>query len=282
MANYWVHNAFVNINHTKMSKSLNNMYTLSDLAKSDIEHRALRFALISSQYRNAVQFNNESVKHGVRTLKAIDLLVSKLRKIIKNPPTKRVPEPEPDYVEYPKEAIEYVDSTGASDETVRMFSNISDTVAKHIDSFEEAICDDIDIPKALKAFFDFVNFMQKALCIRADDFTPSEASAAIDCLQRMDGVFGVFFPSALAPTVPKATPSNRIDTSTSNDEYNDIRPIDVSDAPAEVTELLRSRAAAKKARDFAASDAIRAQMRRLGYVVVDNRDGSSDLFQVVS
>jgi cysteinyl-tRNA synthetase len=277
LANYWVHNGFVIFNHTKMSKSLNNFCTLSDVSKSDIENRAIRFALLSSQYRNPVNFSPETVKQGVKTIKAIDLLVSKLKKIIKNPPIKQVPEPEPDFVEYPKEAIEYVDNSGPSQETLKLFTNVTATANKYITSFEEAICDDIDTPAALKSLFGFVNFMQKALCVRSDDFTPDEATIAINCLQQMDKVFGVFFPS-------EASGSQKIKEFqiAPNSECNDMRLIEASDAPPEVAELLRRRAKAKESRDFAASDQIRAQLKQLGYAVVDNRDGSVDLFEIIS
>ena len=49
LANYWVHNDFVTVENSKMSKSAGNFYSLSDLANTDIEHRAVRFALISAQ-----------------------------------------------------------------------------------------------------------------------------------------------------------------------------------------------------------------------------------------
>lgn len=260
-----------------MSKSLNNFCTLSDVAKSDIENRAVRFALLSSQYRKPVHFSPESIKHGVRTLKAIDQLVSKLKKIIKTPPSKRLTETEPEVVEYPKEAIEYIDNSRPSIETLQMFANVSETAIKCIKSFEEAICDDVDTPAALKSVFEFVNYMQKALCIRSDDFTPEEASIAVDCLLQMDRVFGVFFPSDIS-----GLPKKKDALVAPNVECNDMRLIEPNDAPPEVVELLRSRAKAKDSRDFAASDAIRTRLKQLGYHVVDNRDGSIDLFEIIS
>ena len=45
------------------------------------------------------------------------------------------------------------------------------------------------------------------------------------------------------------------------------------EVPAEVTELVEKRAAAKKAKDWAAADAIRAQLTEMGWAVKDTAQG---------
>ena len=45
------------------------------------------------------------------------------------------------------------------------------------------------------------------------------------------------------------------------------------EVPAEVTELVEKRAAAKKAKDWATADAIRAQLTELGWAVKDTAQG---------
>ncbi|SHO80730.1 Cysteinyl-tRNA synthetase [hydrothermal vent metagenome] len=66
LAKYWMHNGFVNIDGTKMSKSLGNSFFIRDALKS-YDGEILRFYLISIHYRNSFNFNEE------------DLLVSKKR-----------------------------------------------------------------------------------------------------------------------------------------------------------------------------------------------------------
>ena len=50
-------------------------------------------------------------------------------------------------------------------------------------------------------------------------------------------------------------------------------PATGDDTPAEVTELAAQRVAAKKARDFARADALRAEIRAKGWVVEDTPSG---------
>jgi cysteinyl-tRNA synthetase len=52
--NYWLHNGFLNVNNEKMSKSLNNFFTIRDVLKS-YDPEVVRFFLIRTHYRT--QFN---------------------------------------------------------------------------------------------------------------------------------------------------------------------------------------------------------------------------------
>ena len=74
---YWMHNAFLNIDNKKMSKSLGNFFTVRDISREyDLE--VLRFFMLSAHYRNPVNFSHdlmESAKNGLdRILTAVDNL----------------------------------------------------------------------------------------------------------------------------------------------------------------------------------------------------------------
>jgi len=58
--NYWMHNGFVRINEEKMSKSLDNFFTIRDVLK---EYRAeeIRFFLLSSHYRSPINYSDEQL-----------------------------------------------------------------------------------------------------------------------------------------------------------------------------------------------------------------------------
>jgi cysteinyl-tRNA synthetase len=64
--NYWLHNAFVNVESTKMSKSLGNFLTVTDLQKflpnRDLQYCAslYRYYLLLTHYRNPVNFQSEA------------------------------------------------------------------------------------------------------------------------------------------------------------------------------------------------------------------------------
>lgn len=79
---FWVHNAFVRINKEKMSKSLNNFFTLRDVFK-DFDPMVVRYLMINHQYRNPLDFAYDdlvSLQKGYQRLCAIfkDTAISSL------------------------------------------------------------------------------------------------------------------------------------------------------------------------------------------------------------
>ncbi|PAO22315.1 cysteine--tRNA ligase, partial [Vibrio vulnificus] len=69
-ANYWMHNAFLNIDGEKMSKSLGNFITLHDVLK-DNDPNVIRFFMLSVHYRKPITLNDailEDAKNGLERL----------------------------------------------------------------------------------------------------------------------------------------------------------------------------------------------------------------------
>ena len=64
MSKFWMHNGFVNINNEKMSKSLGNFLTIRDVLKTAEECRAFRYLVISSSYRQSLNFAPEVLTGG--------------------------------------------------------------------------------------------------------------------------------------------------------------------------------------------------------------------------
>jgi cysteinyl-tRNA synthetase len=66
-AHYWMHNAFLNIDNKKMSKSLGNFFTVRDISeKYDLQ--VLRFFMLSAHYRSPLNFSAdlmEAAKNGL-------------------------------------------------------------------------------------------------------------------------------------------------------------------------------------------------------------------------
>ena len=60
LANYWMHNGFVNIDGEKMSKSLGNSFFIKDALKN-YSGEVLRFYLLSTHYRSNFNFNEEDL-----------------------------------------------------------------------------------------------------------------------------------------------------------------------------------------------------------------------------
>ncbi len=117
-----------------------------------------------------------------------------------------------------------------------------------LDAFRTAMDDDFNSADALAALFRFVNRANGELDARAT-VTPAGREAALDALRSMDRVLGLL-------EVAHAT-----------------RAV-ADDLAAWVEERIQARAAAREARDFAAADAIRAELAAKGIVLEDGPQGT--------
>ncbi len=65
--NTWMHVGFVNINEEKMSKSLNNFFTVREMLK-DYSGEVLRYFIVSSHYRSPLNFSKTNLNHAKTSL----------------------------------------------------------------------------------------------------------------------------------------------------------------------------------------------------------------------
>lgn len=79
-AKYWMHNAFLNIDNRKMSKSLGNFFTVREISeKYDLQ--VLRFFMLSAHYRSPLNFSAELMEASKNGLDRILTGVEKLREL---------------------------------------------------------------------------------------------------------------------------------------------------------------------------------------------------------
>lgn len=79
---YWIHNGFVTVNKEKMSKSLGNFFTLTNIFKN-YDPRVVRYYLLTQHYRTPLDFSNESLNVAKTTLQGLDEAYSRLVAIVK-------------------------------------------------------------------------------------------------------------------------------------------------------------------------------------------------------
>lgn len=60
-SNYWMHNGYINVDNRKMSKSLNNFFTVRDVA-AKYGYEPIRYMLISSHYRSPINYSTEIIE----------------------------------------------------------------------------------------------------------------------------------------------------------------------------------------------------------------------------
>lgn len=70
----WVHNAFVNVDGEKMSKSKGNFLTLKGTLDSALDVRAFRYLVVASQYRTTLAFSKKSLDGARNTVQRLDKL----------------------------------------------------------------------------------------------------------------------------------------------------------------------------------------------------------------
>ena len=128
-ARYWMHNAFLNIDNKKMSKSAGNFFTVRDISeKYDLQ--VLRFFMLSAHYRSPLNFSADLMEAAKNGLERIVTAAEKLRDL------------------QSKAAGELTESETASLEEAKAF------MAK----YEQAMEDDFNTADAISAIFEMVKF----------------------------------------------------------------------------------------------------------------------------
>ena len=128
-ARYWMHNAFLNIDNKKMSKSAGNFFTVRDISeKYDLQ--VLRFFMLSAHYRSPLNFSADLMEAAKNGLERIVTAAEKLRDL------------------QGKTTGELTESEAASLEEARIFMK----------KYEEAMEDDFNTADAISAIFEMVKF----------------------------------------------------------------------------------------------------------------------------
>ena len=129
-AKYWMHNAFLNIDNKKMSKSLGNFFTVRDISeKYDLQ--VLRFFMLSAHYRSPLNFSGDLMEAAKNGLDRIVTAAENLKHLVKSAGQGNMSEEE-------GKLIEEADS--------------------FIKKFEEAMDDDFNTADAVSALFELVKF----------------------------------------------------------------------------------------------------------------------------
>lgn len=83
LANFWVHNAFVNVDGEKMSKSLGNFFTIRDIV-AHFPYQVIRFFILNGHYRMPINFSDELLRSAETGLKRISTCSTSVKFAIDN------------------------------------------------------------------------------------------------------------------------------------------------------------------------------------------------------
>ncbi len=158
-ARYWMHNGYINVDNKKMSKSLNNFFTVRDVAEQ-YGYEPIRFFLISSSYRSPINYNTAIIEQAKASL---------------------------DRLYNCKSALEFAAGNAGEGDGDPAFAA---ALASRRDQFIAAMEDDLNTADAIAALFELVrdiNVKLGAQPARAD------VAAASELFEELTGVLGLLY-----------------------------------------------------------------------------------------
>jgi cysteinyl-tRNA synthetase len=158
-ANYWMHNGYINIDGTKMSKSLGNFKTVRDLLQK-YDGETLRFLILSGHYRGPIDFSPEILTQSVNGLKRMRNSKSNLKHLI---------------------------STGEGTMTDAEKEILAGFDAYRV-KFVEAMDDDLNTADAISVVFELITAINTAV---KDGATKEFAQKALDLLHELTAILGL-------------------------------------------------------------------------------------------
>ena len=248
---YWVHNNMITINGQKMGKSLGNFITLPELfagshpsLQQAYSPMTIRFFILQAHYRSTLDFSNEALQGAEKGLRRIMQSYKDLTALAKaaavESPVRGTEGSRPDSLVYG----EYIDDLAPENA-----EGACETVQAIFNDVYDALCDDLNTPVAIARLFDAVKIINTAKEGKA-----TLGARDLEVLLRLydDIVFGVL--------------GLRDEASSEGSGARVVRGL--------MEMVLEQRAAAKAARDWTASDAIRARLGELGITVKDTKNGT--------
>ncbi|MTI69876.1 MAG: cysteine--tRNA ligase [Firmicutes bacterium] len=159
-ANFWLHNAMLNIDNKKMSKSEQNFFTVRDISK-EFDLEVVRYFLLSSHYRNPVNFSKEIL---MQTKSGLDRLYNgkkNLEHILGNAKEREL-----------------------TDEDKNMIENINQFKEKFVKSME----DDLNTADAISSIFELIKYTNTNL---SDETNKKVIDKAYSQLMELSEVLGI-------------------------------------------------------------------------------------------
>ncbi len=155
IANYWMHNAMINLNGNKMSKSLGNVSWAKDVIDK-LGANLVRWLMLSVHYRKELNFSDEVVETSRKEL-------DKVLQTLKNASIKL--------------QLNNFENTDFDTQSYREFLNQMD--------------DDLNTPNAYTVIYDTVKKLNNAL--RAKELNLIEISNLLNSVEKMLNVLGIIF-----------------------------------------------------------------------------------------
>lgn len=237
-AHFWFHSRFLLVEGEKMSKSLGNFFTLRDLVLKGHKPSSIRFLLASVPYRNQLNFTFDGLKQAA-------VSVERLRNFQQRLATGHFP-------------------AGAT-------QIMADLARETTERTQAGMEDDLNTAQAQAAIFDMVrkaNAAMDANQLKKDDAAP--LLAALQCFDELFAVLKDDDAPKVRNIVDWAKAEGR-EQEISKELLEAVGAQQLSDA--DIEKKIAEMEALRRARNFKASDATRADLAAAGIVVEITKDG---------
>jgi len=234
----WVHSRFLLVEGEKMAKSAGNFFTVRDLILMGHKPSSIRFLLMSVPYTKQLNFTFDGLTQAANS-------VERLRNFKLRLETSQFPE-----------------GTNAA---------IAAIAKKTSEEMTVGLNDDLNTALALGAIFDMVRDVNAAA--DAGDVHQDDVPALLKALEQFEEIFAVLNDDDAAKV--RAT----VQWAQAEGLQDKISPATAELAKAaalsdeEIAKLVGEHSQARKTRDFARSDAIRAQLAENGVILENTKDG---------
>jgi cysteinyl-tRNA synthetase len=237
-AHFWFHARFLLVEGEKMSKSLGNFFTLRDLVLKGHKPSSIRYLLSSVPYRHQLNFTFGGLQQAAAS-------VDRLRNF--------------------RQRLALGNFPSGSNPSM---TTLAEETRKRI---HEALSDDLNTAQAQAAIFEMVRLANAAIDsgdMRADDTAP-----LLSTLEQFDQIFAVLKDDD-APKMQNIADwarSERREKDISPELLDALKSIGLTDE--QVNQKIQQMTAARAARDFTTSDAIRAELTANGILIEQTKEG---------
>lgn len=148
-AKYWLHNAFLNVDNEKMSKSLGNFFTVRDISKK-YAYEVIRFFMLSAHYRSPVNFSEDQMQQAKSGLERITNCIGNLEYLLEN------------------SAVTKTVTEAANAEGSEGIQQAMQRISIYREKFIEAMDDDLNTADAISAIFELVREINSGIDAASD------------------------------------------------------------------------------------------------------------------
>ena len=159
-AHYWMHNGYINVDGKKMSKSLNNFFTVRDI-RENYSGDVIRFFLLSGHYRSPINFSDVLMEQSKQGYERIATAI---------------------------ETLEFLKTNGSDEAMADEAAKIA-SLDKHREKFIEVMDDDLNTADGIAAIFELVSEINLDV---KDGASKSFAEEALKRIKELTEVLGLF------------------------------------------------------------------------------------------